>query len=234
MTSDDAPGAVVDAFRPLNDRGQVLLLSQDFSAGATSYVWRAGRAVSLGALTPPVTAPGPTKGLIADWIADSGVVAGYGYVASPAGGIGVRAFRWWHGRLTGLPGLGGSSDEAVAAADDGTEIGSSETASGVQHAVVWSGDRVRDLGLLPGGSFSTATAMGGPGGHAVIAVRADDAAGREHPAVWLRGRLVDLGLPAGATAGYPSLVDARGDVYGTITRGTADHPIIDVYRWRLT
>ena len=87
--------------------------------------------------------------------------------------------------------LGGASSAAVAVNDRGVVVGTSETASGAEHAFAWSrSGGMRDLGTL-GGRTSRAVAVNQRGTVTGVALRAD---GEERAFVWTPGHgMRDLG-----------------------------------------
>jgi len=115
--------------------------------------------------------------------------------------------------------LGGSSSAAVAVNDRGIVVGTSETASGAEHAFTWSRwSGMRDLGTL-GGRTSRAVAVNQRGNVTGVALRAD---GAERAFVWTPGRgMRDLGTLGGKGSTAVAIND-HGEVVGdadTSTRG---------------
>jgi probable HAF family extracellular repeat protein len=70
-----------------------------------------------------------------------------------------------------------------------------------------------DLGVLPGGNFSTATAINARGD---IVGRATTASGEEHAALWRNGVITDLGT-LGGTYSHATGINAAGQVVGRST-----------------
>jgi probable HAF family extracellular repeat protein len=106
--------------------------------------------------------------------------------------------------LPSLTGASGASTTAGAINDRGEAVGSSVTASGEQHAVLWRDGEVIDLHTL--GTSSSASAIG-PRGHVAGTYVAGD--GQTRGFLWWCGRMTDLGL-----SGVVSItsVNARGQV----------------------
>ena len=123
--------------------------------------------------------------------------------------------------------LGGSNSQAIAVTPFGQVAGSSEIASGENHAFSWtrSGGMI-DLGTL-GGSFSGALAMNSSGQVVGNSVTTSE----NHAFSWTRaGGMIDLGTLGGSFSQAVG-VSEFGDVVGT---STIDHQIPDTrhaYSW---
>src|ERR1041384_5904354 len=118
----------------INDAGDVVGWAEDSALVPRPFVWRGGvmRALAVFAGKPAY----------ARAINASGVIAG--------DGNGV-AFTWTNGTVRNLGSLGGGYTEVTAMNDAGDVAGTALTPSGEQHAFVWTGGRMIDLGLgLPG------------------------------------------------------------------------------------
>lgn len=103
--------------------------------------------------------------------------------------------------LTGVP---GTSTTAADINDRGEAVGSSVTASGERHAVLWRDGEVIDLHTL--GTSSSASAIG-PRGHVAGTYVTDD--GETRAFLWWCGRMTDLGLSGDV---WIIAVNARGQV----------------------
>ena len=131
------------------------------------------------------------------------------------------------GHTTLIPTLGGPSAFANGINGAGQVVGDSETASGDDHAFLWNGTSVRDLGTF-GGHNSMARATSATG-QAVGC--ADTAGGRVHPFRYQGGVLKDLHLPQGMTDGCAISVNTSGAILGFAL--DASHPnACDVWIWR--
>ena len=159
------------------------------AAGNRAVRWRKGKAQLLGAFSPQ--AMSSTGDLVVGW--SSGAVA--------------QAFLWNSGKLTPLPGLGGSGSYATAVNASGVVVGSAMLPSGAEHAVVWRGGRPTDLGA-PDGLDSTAAFVSADGTIFGFASQDASVAGVLE---WKNGMLIDLGT-FGAPAAQPIAMNARGDV----------------------
>jgi probable HAF family extracellular repeat protein len=89
--------------------------------------------------------------------------------------------------LGSLP--GGLRSSAVAIDDAGAIAGQSETANGAFHAVRWLHGMIEDLGTLPGGDFSVASAIAG----GVVLGESTAGDGMLHAFRWQGGTMTDLG-----------------------------------------
>ena len=159
------------------------------AVGNRAVRWRKGKALLLGSFSPQ--AMSSTGDLVVGW---------------SSGGV-AQAFLWHSGKLTALPGLGGSGTEAIAVNDSGTVVGSSMLPSGAEHAVVWRDGQPTDLGA-PDGLDSTATFVSDNGTIFGLAFQGGSVAGVLE---WKNGAMVDLGT-FGAPAAQPIAMNAHGDV----------------------
>jgi probable HAF family extracellular repeat protein len=131
------------------------------------------------------------------------------------------------GAVTLVPTLGGPDAFAHGINGAGQIVGDSETLSGADHAFLWTGSTVRDLGTF-GGQDSVAWATAATG-QAVGC--ADTAGGHVHPFRYQGGALLDLHLPAGMTDGCAISVNVSGTILGFAVSSV--HPkACDVWLWR--
>lgn len=149
----------------------------------------------------------------------SGAIAGYADLASGP----QHAVVFSGGTITDLGSLGGASGASSATAinDAGQVVGSS-TAPGIsgQEAFVESGGVMTGVGILPGGTFSTATGINASG---TVVGTEDDAASDEHGFVFRDGAQTDLGSLGGPNTAANAIND-NGLIVGTSQTATdADH-----------
>ena len=160
----------------ISDGGQVVGYAYNTGGNASiAILWNNGQ--NLGTLGG--------QGNAANAISNSGVVVGYSQLVNGE----VRAVRWNDGQNLGT--LGGVWSEAYGINSYGQVVGSSDTArvNGQQHATLWSGNTVTDLGALQSGSISAANGINDAGqvvGYSIIA------AGKSHATLWQDGNVIDL------------------------------------------
>ena len=140
--------------------GQALAINSkgDVVGGSNNHavMWTGAGIVDLGAGSP-------LDGAAALAINEPGEVVGY---------IGMNAFDWRKGALSVLPSLGGPS-KAVALNEAGVIAGTSTSPSGEQHAVVWQGGQIVDLGVGEAVAINgNGDVIGTSGGHAILWRRA--------------------------------------------------------------
>jgi probable HAF family extracellular repeat protein len=201
----------------LNDRGQVLLnVPGDADDARVAAAWRIGgrQVTELGTL-----GGARSLGLAID---ERGRVAGVSETASGD----EHAFLWQRGRMVDLGTLGGATsaigpaspsapllgDRNEAVNDRGEVAGTSETASGDEHAFLWRGGRMVDLGTL-GGATSHATALNDRG---QVVGYSETADGETHAFLWQDGEMTDLGALAGEGASEALDVNDRGQIVGRV------------------
>ena len=151
----------------MNDRGDVVGRSQVADGSYHGFLWRRGRMIDLGTLSPnDVNNRGQVVGTLDD---------------APS------AYLWKAGRLTDLGTLGGPSTYPVALNDRGQVVGMSSTADRANAAFLWSKGRMRKLPLDSVADIDD---------HARVAGGRAAGTGGFHASVWRRGRVTDLGAGA--------------------------------------
>lgn len=136
----------------------------------------------------------------------------------------TRAATWkLGGEVTILPTIGGTAAEGFAINELGLIAGTSTTATGDTHAVVWRGGRAVDLGTLGGPTsrlspYSPGSALN-EWGHVVGT--SDTADGNQHAFLWRNGRMIDLGT-LGGDFSHAFAVNNRGQVVGTSTTASGE------------
>jgi probable HAF family extracellular repeat protein len=143
-----------------------------------------------------------------------------------AGRIGDRATRWEaDGATTDLGTLGGMYSTSVGIDANGRVVGQAQVpappqaVNGIYHAFVYADGAMRDLGTLPGGSGSSASAINDAG---AIVGTADIPGGQFRATRFGGGGPIDLGIlgrPASAYDGAPgsgaSDINEAGRIVGT-------------------
>jgi probable HAF family extracellular repeat protein len=121
---------------------------------------------------------------------------------------------------------GGGFSIAYGINNRGQAVGRATIQGGDQHAVLWEGGTMRDLGTLPGGRFSEAYGINDRG--QVVGMSSIDSEtctlfdGCWHAFLWENGTMTDLGGIDARFQSYAYSVNKRGQVAGI--GNTADYP----------
>jgi probable HAF family extracellular repeat protein len=113
------------------------------------------------------------------------------------------------GHLT--PTLGYGFSEAYAINNYGQIVGSSITASGQEHAFLYSGGKMKDIDTLPGGTDSCAVSINDNG---QIVGWSTTASGEIHAFLYSRGKMEDLGTLPGGIWSYATGINNKGQIVG--------------------
>jgi probable HAF family extracellular repeat protein len=189
----ELPGADYAFASAINASGTVVGYSGSSTSSGTwshAYVWRDGKMTAL----PDLGSSGQAAA-----INDSGAVAGTVYDSSGD----VLAAEWTLGKLTALPGLGGTFSEATMINDAGLVVGESSDASGAGHVVVWQNGRAVDLGI------GNPVAVDDRG---QVLVNVLPESGSQYAFIWDHGK--QTLLPAGT---YAAGLNNEGQVVGDVT-----------------
>lgn len=141
-------------------------------------------------------------------INDAGVVVGG---ANTADGAKLVACRWNNGKATALPSaVEGSIADAVNG--KGQIVGAT-----ADHATLWDGDKVTDLGTL-GGPASLGRGINAAGqvvGHSTTTADGQIGQPGTHAFLWDKGKMTDLGTLPGSETSFAYDINAAGVVVGS-------------------
>jgi len=185
----------------VNDAGQIIGLWSTTDTDL-AFIWQDGVMTSLG------TMEGGTFSIALD-INSAGQVVGYGNYSAP---FPFAGFLWEAGVMTPLEGL----LAAHAINDLGQVVGYAKADDGEQHAALWEGGTVTDLGTLVEGGWSTPWDINGRGQVVGSAEAPEGSAQRAF--VWEGGvmyDLNDLAINASAwTLARAYAVNEHGEIVG--------------------
>ncbi|GLZ37082.1 hypothetical protein [Actinokineospora sp. NBRC 105648] len=170
---------------------------------------------------PPV--PGDWTTFAKD-VDDQGTVVGYS--SREFSLLPHRPARWDHdGNVVDLGTIGGEDGEALAIGPNAVAVGRSKTAAGQWHATRWACGRAEDLGTLPGGADSTATAISPDGTVAGDSATADPNVRRA--VRWGRdGRIAALESVPGSVGSWVEGFNANGIAYGGIRTASGSLAVV--------
>ena len=187
-----------------------------------AFQWRYGVLIDLGAL------PGDNSSG-ANWISDSGLVAGFSETLATDplfGGIrGTHAVLWKNGHITDLGTLKGAHESVAFAVNSrGQVAGAAFNASGNQRPFLWENGVMHDLGTLGGPDAGLVGTFGNvemnERGQVVACSDTNSTINpvtgtpTVHPFLWDKEQgMIDLGT-VGGTSGCAFFVNNRGQVIG--------------------
>jgi probable HAF family extracellular repeat protein len=144
---------------------------------------------------------------------DSGAVAGYAYNQINGGQFLVpdsTTQRAFSGGAGGIVDLGGLRSSARAINNAGQVAGRSRFA-GANHAALFFGGQVTDLGTLPGDSSSSGSAINAAG---TVAGSSTSASGYQNAVLFTNGQVVNLGADAFGYGSVATGINDAGQVVG--------------------
>ncbi|HKV80236.1 MAG TPA: hypothetical protein VJP02_18955 [Candidatus Sulfotelmatobacter sp.] len=175
-----------------------------------AFLWQDGSMQDLGTLGGPDS--------IAQFINDSGQVAGISYVNSivnPNTGVPtLHPFMWQHGHMKDLGTIGGTFVSQVNHLNDGGQLVGAMSTKGDQalHPFLWDGRKMRDLHTL-GGDFGDAFWVNDSGDVVGVATISGDQI--RHGFLWSQGFLTDLGVAPGDQCSVAYAISTRGEIVGS-------------------
>ncbi len=216
----DLPGGTDQstAYAISNDGTTIVGVSSGASGNSFAFRWtQGGGMVSLGDL------PGGITTSAAHAVSANGAVV----IGRSSSSNGDEAFRWTSAGIQGLGDLPGGphNSGALGLSDDGTVIvGFGHAAPNVPRAARWTPeDGMLDLGVIPGSSFTRATANAVSGDGRITVGRCFNFSGPQQTAfVWSEDSGMSA-LPPLPNASYTSAVDASFD--GRVIVGYANNDV---------
>jgi probable HAF family extracellular repeat protein len=174
-----------------------------------AVLWRHGVMRDLGTL-------GTGNNAIAIFVNDPGQVAGVSATNtsadSPTGNLAQHPFFWDDGKMVDIGTLGGTVGVPWFMNDRGQVVGVSSFAGDQTfHAFVWDKKNgVKDLGTLPGQTYSVATWINHEG---EIVGNADFFNGG-HSILWKNGKMIDIGLLPGDCSSEALVINSKSQIIG--------------------
>lgn len=154
MVLPGLPGGQNAAATAINDAGQVAGIADDGNFVFHPVLWDASGIHDLGVLPD-------TFFSMAAGMNEAGQVVGYFQVFAGPSIVSV-AFSWTATEgLRILPTLGGAEASAAAVNAAGSVVGTAQTGSGLEHAVVWTTNGIIDLAAVGSGPFMSAQRQSG-------------------------------------------------------------------------
>jgi probable HAF family extracellular repeat protein len=219
-------GGTVSSANAINNRGDVaggsLNAIPDNDSAALFYLppfpvvtqvrailWRNGVMHDLGTL-------GTGNNAIALFVNNPGQVAGVSLVNtsadSPTGNFTQDPFFWEDGKMVDIGTLGGTNGAPWYMNGRGQVVGLSNLAGDqVSHAFVWDKKNgIKDLGTLPGQTFSVATWINDEG----EIVGATDFSYGGSSILWKNGKMIDLGKLPGDCTSEALVINSNGQIIG--------------------
>src|SRR6516225_1616511 len=136
----------------------------------------------------------------------------------------LDAFAQTRYSFTDLVTLGGADSYAFGINNHGEIVGVSQTSSFPFHAFLYSSGRVIDLGTLPDGSYSTATAINAKG--QIVGYSLTSGPGYGHAFLYDAGSMFDLGT-LGGDSSWAGAINDQSQVAGSAdTSSGATHAVL--------
>ena len=213
----------------VNDFGQVVGYAQNDKADAFDYfglgtqsrafLWQYGQLIDLGTLGGSDSQ--------AEFINDSGQIAGVSYTGSTAVNTGPSCnaganvppqhpFFWENGKMLDIGTLGGNCAWVAGLNNRGQVAGNSTQAdiNADPHAFLWSRETgMQELATLPGAAFTQADGINDAGEVIGTACTAGDEAC--YAVLWKNGTLTNLGTLPGDCGSDAYEINSKGQIVGT-------------------
>ena len=200
FSSNDIP----DAFSFLS----ILGITPGFPMQTRAFLWQNRVIRDLGTLGGPDAFVGGMN--------ESGQIFGMSYTNStpnPTTGLPTQdPFLWENGKMWDIGNLGGTSGVSLFINNMGQVVGNSNLAGDqTQHAFIWDKRQgLKDLGVLPGGTFSGANWINDSG----EVVGAGDDAVKMNGILWKNGAIVKLDVLPGDCNSEALSINSRGQIVG--------------------
>ena len=137
--------------------------------------------------------------------------------------------------MTTLGTFGGTASGAKGINTSGQVVGASMTSSNLNHAFLYSGGSMSDLGMLSGGSESGANGINASG--QIVGV-SSTSSGYNHAFLYSNGTMTDLGTLPNRTTSEAFGINASGQVVGVSYNDISDNHafliVLDGYRPEFT
>ena len=176
---------------------------------ARAFLWQHGVMHDLGTL-------GSGNDAVAFFVNDLGQVSGVSLTNTiPNATTGIPTldpFFWENGKMLDIGTLGGTAGVPFQMNNRGQVVGNSNLAGDQNfHAFLWDKEEgLKDLGTLPGGSFSGANWINDAG----ESVGGSDSSNGHHAVLWKKRAVIDLGTLAGDCKSDALSINSQGQIVG--------------------
>jgi probable HAF family extracellular repeat protein len=202
------PGHSTSSAKFINNAGEVV---GDSWIGSPAFIWRAGKMIDLGSLGGGATYPTA--------LSERGWVVGTSW-RKPGEAVSY-GFLWRRRQMLDLGTL-----TPYDVNSRGQVVGSNPAGKiqqGEQHAVLWAGGKLTDLGGLPRYPDSRAVAINNRG---QVVGMSKTFNGRTRGFLWQSGKMIDLGTLGGCCT-TPTAINERGQIIGESTvKGGTSHAFL--------
>jgi probable HAF family extracellular repeat protein len=202
------PGGAYSEANGINDAGQVVGWASIGSGAQRAFLYSGG--VMSGLSTSG------NFGSVANGINDAGQVVGYWGQAYGDGVSPDAACLWSNGTMTitDLGNLGGNTRSANGINDAGQVVGWARIGSNLQHAFLYSGGHMTDLGTLGGSGVYSAAVANGINDAGQVVGYSYTTGNAQHAFLYSGGVMSDIGT-LGGLKGQANGINDAGQVVGT-------------------